>query len=113
MIDSKTHDNLHQGVDCPSTLVGFTIASRKSIQVAERMITQLGESRLEAEQVVPRYPVIAWSRPVLAAVFADFIFTAGSPSLLASRAHEEHTTILSRTTPASSVVTRYGFRFVM
>jgi hypothetical protein len=33
----------------------------------------------------------------------------GSPKLFASRAHEGHTSILSKITPSSSVVTRYGF----
>src|SRR5262245_4238889 len=50
-------------------------------------------------------PVIASTRFALAAVFAGSIFTAGSPNLLAARAHEWHTSILSRTTPPSSVVT--------
>src|SRR5918994_1001388 len=44
--------------------------------------------------------------------FADFIFTAGSPNLFASRAHEAHTSILSSTRPPSSVVTRYGLCLV-
>jgi hypothetical protein len=57
-------------------------------------------------------PVIASTRFALAAFFAGSIFTAGSPNLFASRAHEAHTSILSRTRPLSSVVTRYGFRFV-
>jgi hypothetical protein len=54
-------------------------------------------------------PVIASTRFALAALFADSIFTVASPKLFASRAHEGHTKILSRTTPPSSVVTRYRF----
>jgi hypothetical protein len=50
-------------------------------------------------------PVIASTRFALSAFFAGSIFTAGSPNLLAARAHEGHTSILSRTTPPSSVVT--------
>ena len=50
-------------------------------------------------------PVIASTRFALTAFFAGSIFTAGSPNLLAARAHEWHTSILSRTTPPSSVVT--------
>src|SRR5262249_25117103 len=54
-------------------------------------------------------PVIASIRFALADFFAGSIFTAGSPNLLAARAHEWHTSILSRTTPPSSVVTEYIF----
>src|SRR5215813_5919870 len=50
-------------------------------------------------------PVIASTRFALTAVFAGSIFTARSPNLFAARAHEWHTSILSRTTPPSSVVT--------
>ena len=50
-------------------------------------------------------PVIASTLFALAAFFADSIFTVASPNLLAACAHEGHTSILSRTTPPSSVVT--------
>jgi hypothetical protein len=49
---------------------------------------------------------------VLAALSTVSSLTTGSPKLLASRAHDPQTTILSRTMPPSSVVTRYRFRLI-
>jgi len=50
-------------------------------------------------------PVIDSTRFALAAFFAGSIFTARSPNLLAACAHEGQTSIFSRTTPPSCVVT--------
>lgn len=45
-------------------------------------------------------------------VLPDSTSTVGSPNSVASRAHGEQTSILSTTTPASSVMTRKSFSFV-
>lgn len=50
--------------------------------------------------------VITDSRFVFSARFSDSILTVGNPKFFASRAHEEHTSIFSITTPAFSEVTR-------